>query len=315
MAVVTIGIYYMISPSGDIDQYTEYYTDDTSLPTKGKIKVTFFGVSTLLFDDGETQLLIDGFFTRPPFLKLLTSEIYTDSTLIDDLISQFRMDRVKGIFPTHSHYDHAFDVAYTTKKMNATLFGSVSTMNIGRGGGVKEEQLHLTRPYEEISLGKFIVQIIPSKHSEPNSLKDSGLIIKEPKPQPAKMTDYPEGGSFDFLIKHNGHQVYIKPSPNYIEGALDTTRADVCFLGIGTIGTKEPAWQNKYYEQTIGKLKPKLLVPLHWDDFTKPINQHLDMLPRFVAKTPKDFDFIIQKTSADKIDFKILQAYKSIMLF
>ena len=308
-------IFHAISPSGDIEDYAKFYTDDTSLPANGQVKVTFFGVSTLLFDDGETQLLIDGFFTRPPFLKLMTSELSTDTALIDGLVSQYKMNKVKGIFATHSHYDHAFDVAYATKKMNATLYGSVSTLNIGRGGGLRENQLYLTKPYEEIQLGKFIVQIIPSKHSEPSSLKDSGLVIKEPKRQPAKMKDYPEGGTFDFFVKYNGHQVYIKPSPNFIEGALDTIKAEVCFLGIGTIGTKEPAWQNKYYEQTIGKLKPKILVPLHWDDFTKPIDGHLDMLPRFVANTPKDFDYIIQKTRADKIDFKILQAYKSILLF
>jgi L-ascorbate metabolism protein UlaG (beta-lactamase superfamily) len=315
VAAVMGGIFYYISPSGKIDEYEKFYTDDSSTPSNGQVKVTFFGVSTLLFDDGETQFLIDGFFTRPPFLKLLTSEISTDTTLIDGLISQYKMDRVKGIFPTHSHYDHAFDVAYTTKKMNTTLYGSLSTLNIGRGGGLKEEQLHLIKPYEEITLGKFTVQIIPSIHSAPSSAKDSGVVIQKPKGQPAKMKDYPEGGTFDFLVKYNGHQVYIKPSPNFIEGALDTTRAEVCFLGIGTIGTKEPTWQNKYYAQTVGKLKPKLVVPLHWDDFTKPIDGHLDMLPRFVANTPKDFDFIIQKTSSDKIDFKILQAYKSILLF
>lgn len=315
VAAVIGAVFYMISPSGDIEKYAKYYTDDTSSPTNGQVKVTFFGVSTLLFDDGETQFLIDGFFTRPPFLKLMTAELSTDTASIDQLMRQYKMDRVKGIFPTHSHYDHAFDVAYTTRKMNAILYGSESSLNIGRGGGLKEEQLHLTKPYEEIQLGKFTVQIIPSIHSAPSSLKDSGLVIKEPKKQPTRMKDYPEGGTFDFLVKYNGHQVYIKPSPNFIEGALDTTRAEVLFLGIGTIGTKEPAWQNQYYEQTVGKLHPKLLVPLHWDDFTKPIDGHLDMLPRFVADTPKDFDFIIQKTSADKIDFKVLQAYKSVLLF
>lgn len=315
VAAAVGGVLYMASPSGDIEEYAKYYIDDTSSPANGKVKITFFGVSTLLFDDGETQFLIDGFFTRPPFLKLMTAELSTDSASIDQLIHQYKMDRVKGIFPTHSHYDHAFDVAYTARKMNAILYGSESSLNIGRGGGLKEEQLRLTKPYEKIQLGKFTVQIIPSKHSEPSSLKDSGLVIKEPKRQPAKMKDYPEGGTFDFLVKYNGHQIYIKPSPNFIEGALDTTKAEVCFLGIGTIGTKEPAWQNQYYEQTVGRLHPKLIVPLHWDDFTKPINGHLDMLPRFVANTPKDFDYIIQKTSIDKIDFKILQAYKSIVLF
>ena len=34
-------------------------------PRADTVTVTWFGVTTLLFDDGDTQLLIDGFFSRP----------------------------------------------------------------------------------------------------------------------------------------------------------------------------------------------------------------------------------------------------------
>src|SRR5262245_60869304 len=47
-------------------------------PHPGEVKVTFLGTTTLLFDDGETQLMIDGFFSRPPMAKVALSPIETD---------------------------------------------------------------------------------------------------------------------------------------------------------------------------------------------------------------------------------------------
>ena len=315
LLIVFIIVFIKTRPSGDISKYKNYYINDTGEARENQVKVTFFGVSTLLFDDGQTQFLIDGFFSRPSLSRTLFTEIESDTSLINELITTYKMDRVKGVFVTHSHYDHAFDVAYTTKKTGATLYGSVSTLNIGRGGGVKEQQLSLFQAYQNIQLGAFTVQVIPSKHSPNNALKDDGVVIEKPLSQPAKMKAYAEGGSFDFYIKHNGRSIYVKPSPNYIEGVLDSLKADVLFIGIATVAAQPMPWQEKYYEQTIGKLKPALVIPLHWDDFLQPVSGNLVMLPRLVDASEKDFDFFINKTRADKIDFKILQGTKSILLF
>ena len=313
--VFILFVFYRTGPSGDINNYKAHFVNDTGQPMGKAVKVTFFGVSTLLFDDGETQILIDGFFSRPSLWRALITKIKSDTTLIDDMVTAYKMDRVEGLFVTHSHYDHALDVAYITKRTGATLYGSVSTLNVGRGGGVKQEQLSLFQPNENVQLGEFTVQVIPSKHSPGNALKDDGVIIDKPLSQPAKIKAYSEGGSFDFYITHQGRSIYVKPSPNFIEGALDSLKADVVFMGIATVAKQELAWQDKYYEQTVGRLKPSLVIPLHWDDFTHPLSDELVMLPRFANDTPKDFDLFIKKTKADNIDFKILQGTKSIMLF
>lgn len=53
-------------PSAEVDKYRSYYLEQKDAePKDGAVKVTFLGTTTLLFDDGETQLMIDGFFTRP----------------------------------------------------------------------------------------------------------------------------------------------------------------------------------------------------------------------------------------------------------
>ena len=315
LLIFILFVFYRTRPSGDINDYKTYFVNDSGQPAGNAVKVTFFGVSTLLFDDGETQLLIDGFFSRPSLLRALFAKIKSDTALIDQLVVTHKMDRVKGLFVTHSHYDHSLDVAYATKRTGATLYGSLSTLNVGRGGHVKEEQLALFQPNQNVQLGQFTVQVIPSKHSPGNALKDDGVIIDKPLGQPAKIKAYSEGGSFDFYITHRGRSIYVKPSPNFIEGAIDSLKADVVFMGIATVTKQEPAWQEKYYQQTVGALKPSLVIPLHWDDFTHPVSEDLVMLPRFAGKIPKDFDLFIEKTKADYIDFKILQGTKSIVLF
>lgn len=69
-----------------------------------------------------------------------------------------------------------------------------------------------------------------------------------------------------------------------------------------------------YYEQTVRKVKPELIIPIHWDNFTKPLTDNLEALPKFADNTKKGFDFFIQRTKADKIDFLILQGFQSIYI-
>ncbi|HEY5918891.1 MAG TPA: hypothetical protein VIU13_15850 [Chryseolinea sp.] len=107
LVVVLLGVFIFLfiqtRPSGDIDLYKTYFTDDSGQPGNNTVKVTFFGVSTLLFDDGETQILLDGFFSRPSMMAALLTDIESDTVLINEVIASHKLDRLKGIFVTHSH--------------------------------------------------------------------------------------------------------------------------------------------------------------------------------------------------------------------
>jgi len=306
----------LITPFELTNNYKAYFTDDTSLPDNGEVKVTFFGVSTLLFDDGETQLLIDGFFSRPSKNEVMTAKISTDKIAADSIISRFKMDRVKAIFVAHSHYDHAFDVAYVTQKTNAELFGSLSTLNIGRGGGLKEDRMSLFIPGKLHNFGKFGVIVLESKHSPKDpKTNDEGKEILFPLSQPATSLEYFEGGSYDFIIRYNNKTIYLKPSANYIKGMLNTFEADVLFLGIAQTGSADREFKTEFYEHTVSRLRPELIVPLHWDNFFLFLSEELHPLSGSFYERAEDFDWIIEKTKSDKIDFKILQWGRSIMLF
>jgi len=312
LLVIAIAFLYIRTrPSGDINNYSGHFINDEATPSDSSVRITFFGVSTILFDDRKTQILIDGFFSRPSMVKALTSSIASDTSLIADVIQQYGINRLNGIFVTHSHYDHGFDAGHVSKMTGAKLYGSNSTLNIGRGAGVPESQLQLYEPNIDLQLGHFGVRVVPSKHSPGNALKDDEVEIGAPLKQPASWKAYTEGGSYDFLITHHGKKIYVKPSPNFISGALDSLSADVLLIGIPTISKHGPDWRDQFYKENVTALEPSVVIPIHWDDFFNPLSDELVMLPKFVCNAEEDFDFFLERTNSDGIEFIILQGTKS----
>jgi len=314
-SVILIGC-AMLRHSQRLQDYKPWFSDDSEIPANGSVKVTFLGVSTLLIDDGETQLLIDGFFSRHSLWRVVTSQMYTNRKKVDDAISKYGMDRVKAIFVSHSHYDHAFDVAYVTEKTGAVLHGSQSTLNIGRGGGLGEEQMATFQPGIEVQTGAFSITVIPAKHSPPTFFNNNiGQTIDKPLGQPARVIKYVEGNSYNFLIKHGGKSIYIIPSGNYVEGMRDQYRADVVFFSIGNIARQSMAFKNALWENSIEKLKPSLVIPIHWENFFTPLSENMKMFPPVIDQTEKSFDFVIEKCQEQNLDMKMLQGGHSVVLF
>jgi len=314
LLVIAVGyVYFRTRPSGDIDRYGSYLVDDNGTTSDSSVRVTFFGASTLLIDDGVTQILIDGFFSRYSITTILTSDIATDTVIVNRYLRDYKMDRLAGIFVTHSHYDHSFDAGYIARKTGTTLHGSKSTLNVGRGVDVPESLMEEFEPNKDLVFGNFTIRVIPSKHSPSNGKLDGEIL--QPLRQPASYKAYLEGGAYDFLVTYNGKKIYIKPSPNFIPGALDSLNADALFLGVALITKQDSSWTNDFYRENVTALKPSLLVPLHWDDFFEPVSDHLLMLPIVMANVDDDFDYMIERTKADGIKFKLLQGEKSIVLF
>ena len=67
------------------------------------MNVTFFGTTTLLFDDGKDALMFDGHFTRPSFLRYVMGTMETDTAMADSILERFDFSRLRGIFVSHTH--------------------------------------------------------------------------------------------------------------------------------------------------------------------------------------------------------------------
>lgn len=267
------------------------------------MKVTFFGTTTLLFDDGVDQVLFDAHFTRPSLFTYIFGSAPTDGKLVDELLRLHHVDRLRAIFISHSHHDHVMDAPFVANRCGAAIYGSASALNVARGGGVPEERLTEFRGGETFEVGGYRVTVIPSLHSKPTILNnDLGQTIDAPLVQPARLRDYKEGGSFDFLVENGGRKYLIRPSFNYIEGQLDGITADVLFLGVAGLAKADGQTEAKFFAETVEKVRPRLVIPLHWDNFFSRLDRPIVGMPRLVEKTEVVFFKLARACEARAVD-------------
>lgn len=250
------------------------------------MKVTFFGTTTLLFDDGKDQIFFDAHMTRPSLMKYIFGSQPTDRAVVDEKLRLNHVDRLKAIFVSHSHHDHVMDAPYIANQTGAMIYGSSSAMNVARGGDVPEEKLVQFEADGTYEVGGYKIKVIPSIHSKPTIINnDLGQTIDEPLRQPARLRNYKEGGSYDFYVEAENKKIMIRPSFNYIKGQMDGYQADVLFLGVAGLQKADAEMERTFYEETIEKLEPKLVIPVHWDNFFSPLTKPVVGMPRLVEKT------------------------------
>lgn len=240
------------------------------------VRVTWLGVTTLLFDDGDSQILLDGFFSRPSiFDVILLRPVVSDAAAINYALDEFRMRRLAAVIPLHSHYDHAMDVGAIANRSSASVVGTESTANIARGAGVPDDQIILVSNGDTLDFGKFTVTFITSRHV-PNGFGDGHLLagfMSEPLRQPVDITEWREGGSWSVLISHPLGSTLVQGSAGFIEGALAETQADVVMLSVAGLTSQGRRYTSNYWKQVVGKSGAKRVFIIHHDDFTQPFGK------------------------------------------
>lgn len=227
----------------------------TTTPVDGRVTVRFFGVSTLLFDDGANALMIDGFFSRPGPLQVAAGKIRpADDQIAYALQNGGNITRLDALFVAHSHYDHALDSARIARRTGAKLAGSRSTANLGHGEGLVPERICVFKPGETYTFGDFRITPYQSPHSPDPPFEGH---IEKPLSPPAHVSQYREGGNYSFLISHRDVTALVHPSTNYKDGALGDASADVVFLGIGKLGQQDEAFLKTYWRGVVTKTRGK----------------------------------------------------------
>ncbi|MXY52286.1 MAG: MBL fold metallo-hydrolase [Gammaproteobacteria bacterium] len=238
-----------------------------------RVTVTWYGVTTLLFDDGETKILIDGFFSRAQF-ESLDDLAAPDKDHIAAMVQSAQLTGLAAITPVHSHFDHAMDLGEVALATGAVVLGSPSTANIARGAGVPEERIRLAENTLTATFGAFKVDLIRSAHAP---LVDGGPpipgTIDAPIMPPARIGDWKEGGSYTIVLAHPAGTALVQGSAGYVEGRLDGVTADVVFLGTGGLATLGREHASAYHAEIVAATGTECVVPIHWDDFTRPFGE------------------------------------------
>jgi len=250
-------------------------------PAASPVRVRFAGVATLMFDDGETAWMTDGFFSRPGLSQVAFGKIGPDDAVIERELKRLGVTRLAAIVPVHSHYDHAMDAPRVAQRSGALLVGSGTTLHIGRGLGLPEDRMREVKPGDMLQLGKFKLHFIAGRHS-PTPFTD-GLtpdLLDAPLVPPARATAWREGQTWSLLVEHeSGMRVLVQGSAGFIPGALAGKRADTVFLGVGTLGKKSPAYRETYWNEVVKAVGAKRVIPIHWDAFWIPLDEPLVSMP------------------------------------
>lgn len=237
------------------------------------VTVTWLGISSLLFDDGETQILIDGTFTRvSPWQVALPLPISSDVAAINYALTTFRINRLAAIVPVHSHFDHAMDAGFVANRTTAVVLGSESTANIVRGAEVPVDQYQILASGEMRQFGDFKIRLVTSRHAPigPREQEWFTGTIDEPLTQPARASAWKTGVTWSVFIEHPRGSSLIQASGGFIEGRLHEESADVVLLGIGSLAGLGEKYVQTYWNETVIATGARRVIAIHHDDYTAP---------------------------------------------
>ncbi len=281
---------------------------------QGELRAVFFGVATVALTDGETTIMVDGFFSRPPAWKVLGAKIRTNNAAVDGALTEAGITDLAAVLVAHSHYDHALDSAAVAWRTGAKLVGSESTLNIGRGFGLHEEDMELCDLDEPMTFGRFKVAPVLSEHSP--RPRWTGLIT-EPISTPARAHNYRMAQCYSFHVTHTSasgkvRRVLIHPSAGFRPGCLQGYRADVAFLGVGPLGKQSEDFRDEFWRETVEMVGARRVYPIHWDDFTLPLSEPLRPMPYLADDFNVTLEMLHRRQEADGIEFALPEAFATI---
>lgn len=313
------GCYFVQRPDMSVYEKYTHRKDPYQEVARQKVDVTFLGTTTLYFNDGETGIMIDGFFTRPgDYGQLAFGAIETDRKRVTDYLQRLQIKKLAAIPVFHSHHDHAMDSAEVARQTGAIVMGSESTAMIARGDNLPEEQILVVEEGKAYQYGKFKITMIRGKHVPlPGLIEATGMMddVTEPLKQPTPFYHFREGITYSILIEHPLGTSLLH-SGSFLPGALAGYHADTVFLCTPGIPRLSPARQKQYFQEVITNTGANRVIPVHWDDFFLPLDEPLIALPRFAEDLDIAMNILITKSKEGRgFKLEMLPVWQKVPLF
>lgn len=271
-------LYYTLNTHVDISKYDKWTVKGVNETNVGSVYVRYAGISTMTISDGKTTLLIDGFFSRPSEIEVLTGTVKTDLDAVTFGLEKLKVNKLDAVMTVHSHYDHAMDTPEVAKRTGAVMIGSESTANIGRGWGLPEKQIRVINDGEPMAFGDFTVTAMKSNHFEfPESylarrIARGPINITQPVKQPIKAFDYRMGGHYSYVIQHPKGTLLVQGSAGFVKDSLKNVKASVVMAGIGGLGSQTKEYIQTYFKEVVDTVGAKRVFAVHGDDLAGPLD-------------------------------------------
>jgi L-ascorbate metabolism protein UlaG (beta-lactamase superfamily) len=233
------------------------------------LRITYLGTAGFIVADRHRTLVLDPYVSRPGLLQCMTQRLRPDAGLIHDLIP-----KADDVLVGHAHYDHILDAPELCRRTGARLIGSSAAVMVGRAAGLPETQMRATAGHEDIACGHWRVRGLPSRHGKVFGRIPIPGDITEPPPWPARMRELRHGLVLNWLVDTGRLRIVHIDSADFINAELEDQRADiVCLCAIGR--NHRP----NYVADVVRLLRPRWIIPCHWDTMLTPIRAEPDLIP------------------------------------
>lgn len=273
------------------------------------VTATFLGNTTILISDGRTRLLVDGFLSRPDSFQTLFGRIGPDEVELEKRLNEAKIDKLDAVLVAHAHHDHALDAPWVSRRTRAIAYGSKSYayVHLGHLGPDGKDNLKIVADDGgAFKIGDFVVTFVPSEHVSahfpPQHLVEDS--VTRYVGSRAWFHEYKCGPIFALHIQHRGESLAITTSAGARKGQFSGLKADVVFLGVGLIAKECGDKQELYWKETVKELEARVVVPVHWDNFSKKIgagSRKLSPMPRLLDNTRGAFDWVERNASGRQV--------------
>jgi L-ascorbate metabolism protein UlaG (beta-lactamase superfamily) len=218
------------------------------------ITFRWLGVAGIELQMDDSILLIDPYVTRIPFRKLWLGRVQPNGALVRE-----KIPRADFVLVTHAHFDHLLDVPEVVRHTGATAYGSSNACRLLAACGVQENRIAEIQAGDRLPLGPFAVQVLTAEHVPVAGFGPAPL--PKPSSPPVRARDYRMDVCFAFLLSSGRLRVLTDPGEH--PGVVPP--ADLLFL--------YPYQDRTYLEALLSQARPRMVLPLHWDDPFRPVSR------------------------------------------
>lgn len=249
---------------------SEWFANPASAETGHGLALTYLGTAGFVLRAGGHTIALDPYVTRHRVGQLLRGPLRSDTARLSRYIP-----RVDDVFVGHAHYDHVLDAPALCASTGARLIGSRAVCMVGRAAGLPEAKLLETCGREEIESGAFLVRGLPSRHGK----LLGGRVpfpgdIEAPPAWPPRVQELRHGLVLNWHVRVGDFSLVHVDSADFVAEELRGVSADVvCLCAAG--------WRARpdYVAEIVGLLRPRFVLPCHWDTMITPLEAAGRMLP------------------------------------
>lgn len=234
----------------------------------GGLRFTFLGTAGFVVASAERTFAIDPYLSRADIRTTLFGRLSIDEERVARCVPA-----ADEVLVGHSHYDHALDAPAVARRTGARLVGSPASAQIARAYGFDMTRFVEVRAGDSVACGAARATAFESRHGRAflGRVPFPGDIVAPPS-WPPRASELRHGAVFHWLLETAGTRVLHVDTADFYEDHL--ARADVLLLC--AVGRQ---YRRDYTRLLLERVRPELVIPCHWDDFSVPVEAPPRQLP------------------------------------